>query len=391
MKIFCSKLVNPGEALENVVVEVSGKKIVSVVLQKGSQPTEGDIDLTGKVVIPGLIDIHIHGAAGDDFAAGVIDKAPGYLASRGTTSFLATAIHAINREDYLEGIRRLVKEYKDSKDGAKMVGIHLEGPFLNPDYGSQMKESCWPLTKENVEDVLREGAGAIKMVSLSPELAGAPEAVRRFTQEGVVTSAAHTEADLTQIQAVYDNGLRHATHILNAMQQPDGPEKGVRGVGCAEFVLASDDMTADIMVDAVKAHIPDEWLRIVFRCLGTKRVALLSDALCLAGSPPGKYPILDGREVTLTAGRDVAVIEGEGLAGSVMALIEAVGNLVCRLGIELEEAIECATLTPARILKIDDRKGSIEAGKDADLVALDESMRVLWTIVEGKKVYSAES
>ena len=228
------------------------------------------------------------------------------------------------------------------------------------------------------------------MVSLSPELPGAADAVRRFSEKGIVTAAAHTEANASQMRRVFEAGLRHTTHILNAMETRSGVTRGVRDIGCAEFTLASQEMTADVMVDSAGVHVADEWLGILLKCLTTERLALLSDAMPLTGLPAGTYPTPDGRELRVSPGRDVAMIGGTDLAGSVMMMMDATKNLMRRLGMRLEDVIECATLVPAKVLGIEDRKGSVAPGKDADLVALDARMRVVMTMVEGEIRYRAE-
>lgn len=388
IRLFCGKLVNPAVVREHVVTEISGRRVVSVTARAGRRPAGTDIDLSHSTVIPGLIDMHIHGALGDDFAAGITDRAPKYLASQGTTCFLATLFPPVDEQARRNTIGRLSNRCREQgQDGAKMLGIHLEGPFLNPDHGSQTAESCRPIAQDNVEAVLCEVEDTLRMISLSPEVPGAAAAVRTFEKHGVVTAAAHTEADGEQMQAVYDAGLRHVTHILNATETPEGNVKGTRCVGCVEFTLASKDMTADVMVDAGRRHVADEWLKIVFNCLGAKRLALLSDAMLLTGLPAGLYPTQDGRHLRLADGQDVATIDGVGLTGSAIMMLDALKNLMARLDLKLEDAIECATLTPARVLRIDDHKGRIESGKDADLVAIDDQMRVLLTVVEGKVVY----
>ena len=388
MRVFCDRLVNAGCVCEDVIIEISGEKVCSIEPQGGAKAGSDDVYIKGGTVIPGLIDIHIHGAACDDFSACKIEKSPAYLASRGTTGFLPTPIFSINRQAYLDNIVKLKNYYQNQTlAGAKVLGVHLEGPFLNPAHGAQGDDSCWQITDENVDDILAAGEGVVKLISLSPELAGAAGAVRRFEEAGIVTAATHTEAGAAQMQAVYDSGLRHITHIFNAMDLPESSEKGVRATGCAEFALAAGDMTADIIVDSEADHVTDEWIKIALKCLGGGRLALLSDAMPLAGMEPGLYPLPDGREICITAGCDVAYIEGVGLAGSVMTIMDVLINLMERIGLSLEDAIGTASLAPAKILKIDDCKGSVEVGKDADIVVVDDSMGVLLTMVDGKIVY----
>jgi len=391
MRIFCGRLVNPGSVAQDRVVEISGRRIVSIGPRGDKKPAGEDIDLGNRTVIPGLIDVHCHGGMGDDFSLGRIDKAPAYLARRGTTSFLATN-YPMEREVYINGLRGLKKKYHEPHfTGARMLGVHLEGPFLNPGHGAQSPGLCWPPTKENVDFLLAELGDALKMITIAPELPGAIDAIQCFEAKGIVTSAGHTEADRTHIQVAYEAGLRHVTHILNAMEVPAGPTRGVRGIGCAEFCLGSDDMTADVMADAGGRHLCTEWLKIVFRCLGPRRLALISDAMPIAGLPPGPYPTGDGRTIRLTAGQDVTFIDDVLLGGSVMMMMDTVKNLMSHLGLGLHEVIACGTSTPAKLLKIDGRKGSLGPGKDADLVALDDRMQVCLTMVEGKIAYQQAS
>ena len=345
------------------------------------------LDFRSYTAIPGLIDIHIHGAMGEDFSQGMVDKAPAFLAKHGTTAFLATIIYPVTKKTYLECVGNLAEIYASDQNGAKMQGIHLEGPFFNPEYGSQLKQSCWEITKENIEDLISHGGEAIKMASLSPEIPNASLAVKTFVDNGIVTSAAHTCADKKHMREAYDAGLRHATHILNAMEVPSSLNKGVRGVGAAEYVLASDDMTADVLVDCDQSHVADEWLKIIYKCLGVQRKALISDALSVTGFGPGIYPCPDGRKYHVYDDRDVALIDGRILGGSCMTMMGSLKNLIKRLNLKIEDAIESATLTPARIIGINDRKGRVEPGKDADVVIVDENLEVVLTIVEGRIVY----
>jgi len=394
-RLFCGKLINPGIVKQDAVVEICDRKIASVDSHTGMRPGAGDIDLAGLTVIPGLIDIHIHGAKGDDFSLGNVECAAAYLASRGTTSFLATPLYATQREACLEALHRLRQMWLENRQGgARMLGIHLEGPFLNPEHGSQAPEACWPLTKENLDDVLTALGDALKMVSLSPELAGAAEAVRRFSERNICTAATHTCANAEEMQAVYDAGLRHVTHILNAMPAPPEPEggKGIRTVGCAEYAMASKDMTADCVVDSGRVHLAQPWLRILFQCMGTERLTLISDAVPVAGMGEGSHPLADGRSLQMKPGQDVAFIkekETDLLCGSVMMMLDAVRNVMHRVGLSLQDTIRLATLNPATLLGIDTHKGTIEPGKDADLVALDDQMQVVLTMVEGEVVYQA--
>ena len=392
IRVFAGKLVNPGSVQHDVVISVQDGKIMGVSSIAGQIPGPDDIDARQHTVIPGLIDIHVHGASGESFFTDCSEKARTFLASKGTTALLATSYPASSREEFLEGLKQLRRRIAQQKpaDGAEIIGIHCEGPFLEPSLGAQMPELCWPINSENISAVLETAGDDLRLLALSPELPEAETLIQEAVGRDIVVAAAHSQAGADDMKRARRAGLSHMTHIFCATKRPPAAAGGgVLGVGCDEFTLTCDGITAEVIVDCQGFHVSPYWLNILFRCKGRGRVALISDAITLSGRQPGVYPQPNGSQLILRDGEDVCWVESKakkGLAGSVLTMRDALVNLMRHMQMPLEEAIECASLTPAKILGLEQRKGSIERGKDADIVALDKQLKVMLTMVAGQVV-----
>ena len=392
IRVFAGKLVNPGSAKQDILITIEDEKIASLSSTGGQAPTTGDIDARGYTVIPGLIDIHIHGAVGENFATDCTEKARSFLASRGTTAFLATN-YPIPRDQYLAGLAQLRRRIstQEPTEGAQILGIRCEGPFLEPSLGAQKAELCWEITADNTKLMLEAAGQDLRILDLSPELSNAEIVIEQAVRQGIIVSAAHTAADAQQMERAFRAGLSHATHIFNATERPPAASgKGVLGVGSDEFSLANQAMTAEVVVDCCGYHVSPYWLEILFRCKDKSKLSLISDATKISGLAPGDYSQDDGSRIILRDGEDVGWLYSQdktGLSGSAMTLRDGLLNLMRQRRIDLQDAIECATLSPARILGLDKQKGSIETGKDADLVVLDDDLQVVLTIIAGRVVY----
>ena len=393
IQVFAGNLVNPGLAQQDMVVSVQNGKIVSVSPMADQVPEPDDIDARKYTAIPGLIDIHNHGALGEGFVSDCTERARGFLASKGTTALLATTFPYGQREEFLSGIKQLRRRIAEQqpKEGAQILGIHCEGPFLEPSLGAQMPELCWPINSENIKALLDAAGEDLRILALSPELPGAEDLIKQAVSRGIIVSAAHSQAGVEDMERAYRAGLSHMTHIFNATERPEPiAGVGVLGVGPDEFALTCDGMTAEVMADRQGYHVSPYWLSILFRCKSKDKITLISDSTGIAGRRAGAYPQPDGSTLILREGEDVAWGESKskkGLAGSVMTMHNALLNLMRHMQMPLEEVIECASLTPARILGLERKKGSLEPGKDADLVVLDEQLNVVLTMIAGEVVF----
>jgi len=333
-------------------------------------------DCGDAVLAPGFIDMHIHGAAGYDVMArsdSGLRTMGQFLARHGVTSFVPTTVTAptdtiISALEYLGA--RAGSTLDDADVCAVPIGIHIEGPFL-----SQARRGVHPpiyIQEPNVAMFSRfwtASNGTIRVMTLAPELMGAPELIREAVRLGVRVSMGHSNAEYDAAQKAISDGVVHATHTFNAMRPMEHRAPGI--AGC---VLADRALTADIIVDGL--HVVPPMVDIFLRCKGRELAVLISDATSATGMPDGTYR-LGSFEVEVTGLR----CESHGkLAGSVLTLDVAVRNVMKFANWPLADAVRLATLNPARVLGIDDRKGQLKPGYDADIVVLSKTGDVIQTI-----------
>ena len=323
--------------------------------------------------IPGLIDLQVNGFGGVDFASA--DRA-GYrrageaLLECGITAFQPTLITA--PEDELVAA---IREVPVGKIGPRVIGVHLEGPFLSP-----LRLGAHPVPSRRDPDpaLLRRllTAGRVSEMTLAPELDGALELIDVLNEHGVVASCGHSDATAEQAERAFERGVATVTHLFNAMRP-----LGHRDPGIAGAALARDDVVVQVILDG--HHLADETARVVWRA-AAGRVALVSDAIAAAGVGDGSYR-LGGVEVDV---RDGVARRGDGvLAGSSRTLIEAVRSLHA-LDVPLAEAVEAATAVPARVVRRPDL-GSLRIGAEADVVVLDDSLEIRAVLVGGEDLVAA--
>ena len=334
------------------------------------------IDLGGMTILPGFIDVHIHGAIGVD----VMDATPQaledvskYLATQGVTGWLPTFVPASD-ENYAGAVEAIAESMNGS--GARILGVHYEGPFVN-------SLQCGALHKEHFKTYsgpadlarLRLPENAIRMITLAPEIGGGVELVRELKRRGWVISIGHTRADLKILDEACDAGARHMTHFMNAM-----PPLHHRAPGPIAWGLARENVTLDVIADGI--HLDPFMLRLLLKMKGVAGITLISDAIAAAGKGDGDYQIWG--ETIVVKNRRTANASGS-IAGSVISMLDAV-RLMHSLGVSYVELAQMASSNPARLLGIYDVCGSIEVGKRADLVALDQNGNVKLTIVGGHRV-----
>ena len=378
---------NEPYALVGEVLTTAGPTRAAVVIRNGKidgllrEPRSGDLPSkhreTAGLLCPGFIDLQINGAFGADIGPDpdairtLIDKLP----ATGVTSFLPTLISS-PPERYEEFFAAL--EEGAANEGARVLGAHLEGPFLAP----ERKGAHDPANLRSVDlGFLREllRSEKVKLMTLAPELPKSLEGIELLLEEGAVASAGHTEATYEKVMRAADAGLRLGTHLYNAMRSLAHREPGTVGA-----LLTHDRIRTGIIADGV--HVHEAAIRLAHRAKGSESLILVTDAMEAAGMPQGDYE-LGGRKVRLEDGA-VRLPDGT-LAGSALTMDEAVRNTVRFLGVSLAQAVRMAAETPAAALNLDG-KGKIAVGCDADLVLLDEEGTVLETIVSGERVYERE-
>ena len=375
--IINGRVYTPERVIERGVVTIVGGKIAAVG-EASSPPDVTDaevIDAAGLHVVPGFIDLHIHGLGGFDAMRGQIAEMAAELPRHGVTGFLPTTIAAPLEElaKLLEGMAATIAA---RPPGARILGIHLEGPFLSPQRTGMMDARFLrPFRWEEFERLYAAGRGLVKMMTLAPEEGEALSGIPRLLERGVVPSIGHSDATFEQVAEAVQAGLAHASHTYNAMRGFHHREPGVVG-GVWHF----DEIIAQVIADGV--HVHPQALALLLRLKTPERVALISDAAPLAGLPPGEYT-WGGKKITLD-GRACRSLDGR-LAGSVALMDVGLRTLVQTVGLPLETALVTATVVPAGVLSLN--KGALAPGRDADIVLLDEALQPQLTMVEGQVVY----
>ena len=380
MRLRSERIVTPGGTVGGEVVVRDGRILDVMPRWRGRpRPAAGSgpvVELDRRWVVPGYIDTHVHGGGGACANADDPDEITSmarFHAAHGTTALLATTIPA--PVDELEAAARAIARSAVRREGACVLGAHLEGPFLSPGRAGALDPKAFLEPDPAVlARLLTAGAGSIRVMTIAPELPGAPELIDSLVSRGVVTSLGHTDATYAQARAAVRRGARGATHLFNAMRPLHHREPGVAGA-----VLDLPEVSCELICDGI--HVDPAALRLALRAKGTKGVRLVTDAIHAAGMPDGSYR-LAGAEVIVSAGR-ASVAGGGPIAGSTLTMDGAVRNAVRFLDLSLEEACIAASSNPARLLGLGDRKGAISPGLDADLVVLDEELRVCGTLIAG--------
>ncbi|HMH45602.1 MAG TPA: N-acetylglucosamine-6-phosphate deacetylase [Pyrinomonadaceae bacterium] len=369
---------------EPASVLIEGRRITRVVDSTEVPPASSQVvDLTGLTLFPGFIDIHIHGAAGVDTmdtTADGLHKIAVFLRNNGVTAWVPTLVPA-SPEGYERAIRAISEVIDDQKSHlpfpeARVLGVHYEGPFVND-------EQCGALHREHfrtfkqISDVdslpTLPHSEAIHMTTLAPEIEGGIALINELTRRSWIVSIGHTRATVDILDQAFAEGARHMTHFMNAMTPLHHRAPGPIGWG-----LMNDQVTCDLIADGI--HLDQSILKLILRNKTSKRVSLISDAIAATGLGDGEYQIWG--ETIVVKNNRTRNSHGS-IAGSVITIIDAL-RMMLSLGSSESEVAQMAALNPARLLKLDHDCGSIEAGKRADLVALDEKRQVRLTIIGGQ-------
>ncbi len=335
-----------------------------------------------ETVVPGFIDQHIHGAGGADAMDGSItalSTIANTLAKEGTTAFLATTMTQ-SKENIIKAMSA-VKEYKslNKTDGAEILGIHLEGPFISEKHiGAQPLEFVQKPTAEIFDEYNKASGNNIKIISLAPEVSGANQLISHLNDIGINASAGHTDAGYNDIEKAIDCGLKGVTHTYNA-------QKGLhhREIGTVGSAMLFDNLYAEGICDCIHLSIPA--IKLLIKNKPHDKFTLITDSMRAKGLNDG-ISELGGQKVIVKNGE--ARLENGALAGSVLKMNDAIKNLVTKCGVEFTDAVDFATVNPAKNLGIEKLYGSIEVGKKANFTLLDNDFSVRLTVRDGEIIYS---
>ncbi|WP_250009795.1 N-acetylglucosamine-6-phosphate deacetylase [Actinoplanes sp. M2I2] len=345
---------------------------------RGRPPAGGRVvDLDGGWLLPGFVDLHMHGGGGaqittDDPAE--IRRAVAFHRRHGTTRTLASLV--TDRLDRMVAAVATIAAMMDAGEPG-IAGIHLEGPFLNPaKRGSHHHEFLLAPDPAALRQLLDAGGGHIRVVTLAPELPGGMELIEQVVAAGAIAAVGHTEATYVQARDAFAGGARLATHLFNAMRQFHHREPGPAGAA-----LADPAVTCEIINDGI--HVHDDAVRVAVAAAGPDRIAFVTDATPAAGMTSGRYRL--GPVPVIAEGGSVRLTDGT-LAGSTLTMDAAVRHAVRVTGLTITEVARSAATTPAALLGMADHTGSLAPGKAADVVVLDDDLRVREVIAQGRPV-----
>ena len=388
LKIYNGQIITPSKIIKDGSVLISDGRIAAISDGNIDAPDAVVIDAKGKYISPGFIDIHVHGGAGHDF----MDNTPeaflaiGELHARyGTTALLPTTLTS-SKADLVETLQTYELANKRNVNGAQFIGMHLEGPyFALSQAGAQDVRYIRDPDPAEYREIL-SAFPCIKRWSAAPELKGAIEFARYTKSKGVLVAMAHTDAIYEEALLGFQNGYTLATHLYSGMSGVMR-RNAYRYAGVIEAAYLIDDMDVEIIADGI--HLPAPLLKLVYKIKGPGKTALITDAMRGAGMPPGESVLgsqKNGTKVIIED--DVAKLpDRSAFAGSVATFDRLVRNMIKMAEVPMLEAIQMASATPAEIMGIGDKKGSLEVGKDADIVLFDADINIELTIVKGKIVY----
>ncbi|MQY59893.1 MAG: N-acetylglucosamine-6-phosphate deacetylase [Clostridia bacterium] len=395
-----AKIITPMRVIDNGVLIVENGKISCVGPEGEVKVPQGIkvIDAADKCLAPGFIDIHVHGGGGTDTMDGsqkAIEKMSVAHAKGGVTSILVTTTTA-SMNDIIKAVKVIGLAKKRTLPGAQVLGAHIEGPYFSIEQkGAQNPEF---IKNPKPEEYLRflDECDCILRVSAAPELEGGLELGRELRKRKIVASIAHTNATYQEVLTAIEAGYTHVTHMYSGMS---GLKRinAYRISGVIESTLLLDELTTEVIADG--HHLPPSLIKLIIKAKGLDKVSVITDAICAAGLNPGKYSsggldiivetnVAEEFEIPEEEGNFVAkLLTRDAFAGSVTTLDRCVRNMVKFVDLSIQDAIKMATVNPAKVINVNDRKGSLTRGKDADIVILDEGLSVIMTLVEGRVVY----
>lgn len=380
--VHAARALTPLQEIADAAIVFEDGRITAVETRAGIVAPAGAREISARdaTIVPGFVDIHLHGAGGHDVMSSTeeaLTTIASTVARHGTTSLVATTVTAPPDETRrsLEGISRCILSpaNRTADATAEIIGIHLEGPFISPTRrGVHPAGAIANPSVTLLDRYLEAAAGTVKILTLAPEIPGAMELVERGYARGLVVALGHTDATYEQARTAIFRGARHAVHVFNAMRPFSHRETGVLGA-----VLTDPNVTAEVIADGV--HVDDPAIRLLLAAKGTDLVLLVSDGTAATGMRDGSYR-LGTFDVTVSDG--VSRNREGKLAGSTLTLDRAVQHMV-RLGVPTIEAIRMATYNPARRVGMESRKGVLAPGADADLILLSPELKIANVFVRG--------
>lgn len=369
-------LITKTEVLKNKAV-VFNEKIISIIEEEDIPDNIEIIDGEGNYLSPGFIDVHVHGCSGHDTMDDddqAVENISRNIVKTGVTAFLPTTM-TMEFGNIEKSLKR-IKKYMENPKYAEVLGCHLEGPFISRKYkGAQSEKYIIEPDFEKIMPYLN----VIKIVTMAPEVSGSIEFIKQCVKNNIIVSIGHSNASYEEARAAIEAGASHATHTFNAMTPLNHRSPGVVGA------VTESKLTCELICDNIHVHPAVQV--ILLRVKGKEKIILITDAMRACLLKEGQYD-LGGQSVNVK-GMQARLKDGT-IAGSVLTLNNGIKNFMNNSDVKLYEAVNMASLNPARLLGVDDRKGSIEAGKDADFAVFDKNFDIIATFVRGDKVHGGK-
>jgi len=382
------RIVLPDRIVDGQALIIRGDRILGLAPASELGNDTMRLDVRGRLITPGLIDLHTHGALHHTFnepTAIAFGTITAENARRGVTGLLATLATA-PIPDLLACLDFCRQWMAAPRPGARVLGAYMEGPYISPAQKGALDPQNIRTPDDGSADVWLAYRDTLRIMALAPELPGALDLTARLSAAGIIPSAGHSSARDSDVAAAMAAGLRHSTHIWSA-QSTTVREGPWRRPGLAEASLVFDDLTVEMICD--NKHLPPTLMRLAYKCIGPDRLCAISDATSGAGLPEGTRFRMGALEYEVHDGVGM-MLDRSAFAGSSTLLNQMVPVLTQVVGIPLPEAVRMVTLTPARVLRLQERKGSIAAGKDADLAVFDPDFTAWRTMIGGRWVYAAQ-
>ncbi|HEX2868040.1 MAG TPA: N-acetylglucosamine-6-phosphate deacetylase [Ignavibacteriales bacterium] len=376
------RIVTPFRIIEKGAVVIDGNKIYELGKMNDVHiPNDSEvIDISGKTVSPGFVDLLVHGGQGHGFSDGTFEDfqtISEYFLRNGSTTMMAS-LYAKPEKELLDTIR-ILADYIFSHPESNIKGIHMEGPYLNKEFKGAMNEGyLWTPTVESWKKMWGASRGLIKLMTIAPELPGAIDVMRAAANDGVVLSIGHSMSNYGEIELAIDNGAAHVTHMFNAMKPIHHRQPGV-----ALAALLRDELKIELIADTY--HVHPAVMEFLLKVKKPGGIILITDSIKPGGMHEGEEFEFADQKVRIKGGK--AMLDNGTIAGSSLTLNKAVKNMIQYAGAKITEAIRMASLNGAKVLNLENQKGILAAGKDADLVVLDEDFEVEMTILQGRISY----